>query len=127
MTRKKQFSDSQKKAEGIRLKKIWLEKIKPNGVTQLEFCDAIGLNQGMLQQMFEGKVGIPLDTLLNLSLAIGFDPREIRPDIESVLNKILLAMKGLDNKNIRKELSSLPTPARTEIQALLDNCKKLTD
>ena len=125
MTKKKQFSDAQKKAEGARLKKIWLEKIKPTGITQEEFCAAIGLNQGMLQQMFSGKVAIPLDTLLDLSLAIGFDPRDIRPDIESVLNKILLAMKGLNNANVRRELKSLPNPARSQVQSLLDNCSKL--
>ena len=75
--------------------------------------------------MFSGKTPIPLETLIDLSLAIGFDPREVRPEIDSILNKLLLAIKGVDNQNLKADLKALSPEARKEVQNLIKACQDI--
>jgi transcriptional regulator with XRE-family HTH domain len=119
-TTKKGIPDAVKRAEGGRLKVIWERKKASIGIKQESFCSAMGLNQGMLQQMFSGKSAIPLETLLNLSIALDFDPREVRPSTSVTYQKMILAFAGKKDSKVLKELRGLSELGMAEIEALLN-------
>lgn len=117
---KKGIPESVKKAEGRRLKAIWERKKASDGIKQESFCAAIGLNQGMLQQMFSGGSAIPLETLLNLSIALDFDPKEVRPGIETTYQKMIVAFAGKRDIKALKDLKGMSELGLAEIEALLN-------
>lgn len=116
---KRGIPDAVKREEGRRLKAIWERKSAADGVKQDSFCASIGLNQGMLQQMFKGQTAIPLDTLLNLSISLNFNPEEVRPGIAETYKKMTLALAGRDSKMALKVLQEMSDSGRAEAEALL--------
>tara|TARA_R110002020_G_scaffold57074_2_gene157305 strand:+ start:469 stop:855 length:387 start_codon:yes stop_codon:yes gene_type:complete len=108
-----------KREEGRKLKAIWERTKDDKGLTQESYCAAIGLNQGMLQQMFRGSSPIPLDTLLNLSISLDFDPRDVRPDLDTTYKKMALAIGGVEGRAAARELESMSDEGRKEVEALI--------
>ena len=127
MATKRAMPKAQREAEGIKLKVLWARYGEGAGYTQTAFCDSLGWNQGQLQQWFSGKTPIALDKLLDLSLALGFDPREVRPELQATLDKLLVSFKGRNNARLKGQLASLSPPARESISSLLQALEDLRD
>lgn len=127
MATKRAMPDAQKKAEGEIIKRLWLDLGEAKGFTQTEFCDSLGWNQGQLQQWFKGKTPISLEKLVNLSLALGFDPREVRPSIQSLYDRLGIAFLGHDNQQLTAQLDSVSPEAKESIRFLLEALEELRD
>jgi hypothetical protein len=67
----------------------------------------MGINKGMLQQMFSGKSPIPFETLLELSIEMGFDPRAVRPEIDDTIDRLITAIQGAESGRLRDILGSI--------------------
>tara|TARA_R110002153_G_scaffold191269_2_gene344244 strand:- start:11415 stop:11786 length:372 start_codon:yes stop_codon:yes gene_type:complete len=106
-TKRQKISDSRRVIEGIALKSEWDKYKAENRVTQDQFCAKMGINQGMLQQMFSGKSPIPFETLLELSIEMGFDPRAVRPEIDDTIDRLITAIQGADSGRLRDILGSI--------------------
>lgn len=104
MTTKRGISPEQKKAEGKRLKALWLKLGKPAYKTQEKFCEEFGLNQGFLQQWFSGSSAVPVETLLDIAIDWKFSPTEVRPEILDVFDKFIIALSGEDRTVIEAKL-----------------------
>ena len=85
------ISKEQREREGAILKAVFLRRKAETRLTQIELCNAIDLNPGLLQRFFTGEKQIPLETLIDLAKELKISPAAIRPDIESLSDRILRA------------------------------------
>lgn len=104
MPRKNLVSEEQRQREAALFKPLFDEyKSKTEGMNQTVLADMLDLSQGSIGQYCSGKSAIPLETLVDLALIMGFNPLHVRPEIEQFINKLNLAIKntGEDDLNQR--------------------------
>jgi transcriptional regulator with XRE-family HTH domain len=123
MTTKRGIPPEQKKAEGQRLKALWLTLGKPAYKTQEKFCEEFGLNQGFLQQWFSGSSAVPIETLLDIAIDWKFSPTEVRPEILDVFDKFILALSGQDRTVIEARLHQI---GDTDYSSVVTEVERLT-
>jgi len=79
----------QRLEEGRILREIFLAYQKDNsGISQDRFCADHEINQGQLQRWFSGARQIPEHRLIQLSKAMGFDPRRVRPSLQETMDDL---------------------------------------
>jgi hypothetical protein len=110
----------QRLREGALLKSYWQKNGKPVYKTQILFCDHFGLNQGYLQQMFSGTTAISLETMLDLAIPLKFDPRDIRPSIGPLYEK----MQYVLDKPMVDEVAALPKATLEQLKHIISLAEK---
>ena len=109
------MTEAQKIAEGKILREKWLTYKAANpGMSQERFCEKIDITQGLLQQFFRGMTPIPLEILIEIAIEMGFDPREIRPELDRFLERLNKALSGSDNYRLMQRFLSLPDETREQ-------------
>lgn len=68
-----------------RIKRIWLDKKKTLNLTQTDLARELDISPSAVSEYLTGKVPIGLKMTFRLSAILGVDPREIRPEIDQVL------------------------------------------
>jgi len=110
----------EKRNEGKLLKAYWLANGKPVFGTQAVFCDTLNLNTGFLQQMFLGQSAISLELMLDLSIPLQFDPRDIRPSIAPLYEK----MQYVLDKPMVDEVAALPKATLEQLKHIISLAEK---
>ena len=113
-------SPDEKMREGTLLKNYWLTNGKKVYKTQMQFCEEVGLHQGYMQQMFRGYTSIPLEVLLDLAIPLKYDPREIRPSITALYEK----MQYILDKPMVDEVAALPKATLEQLKHIISLAEK---
>jgi len=113
-------SPDQKMREGAMLKNYWLTNGKPVYKTQMHFCEEVNLNQGYMQQMFRGHTSIPLEVLLDLAIPLKYDPRDIRPSIGPLYEK----MQYVLDQPMVDEVAALPKATLEQLKHIISLAEK---
>ena len=94
--------EDQIEKEAERLRALWerykrvkaAEGIK---VTQADIADQLGWKtQGNFSHLLNGRQPIPLETLFDLAVSMEFDPREVRPSIQGIIDKVFKSVRNYE-------------------------------
>ena len=117
--RKDTVPESRKVAEAKKLR-LFFERKKNNSAcrTQEQLGEELGVTQGLVGQWFSGKTSISDRRLVALAKLLGFDPRDVRPDIAVYLPII-------EESPLQQPLSGIDLEIQRELTHISDERDKL--
>jgi len=113
MATKPGMPPEQMQRESARLKVFWDRyqgRLKDEGrtITQAEFAETyLGMTQGNFGHLLYGRQPIPLETLFDMAILMGFDPREVRPEISEFIDKVFKSVSNDESSLLINYLARL--------------------
>lgn len=113
----------QMEAEGARLTEFWLkykaEETAKRGyeMTQGIFVEQLGdeMSSGNFNHLLRGRQPIPQETLFELAILLNFDPREVRPSIQSFIDKVFKSVRGYELSILGSVVTDLSDPNKEKV------------
>jgi len=92
-------TDFKFKHEADVVRSAYKEKKREDGLTQESLAHKMNVSQGLIAHWFSGRARIPDQTLMELGLMLGFNPVEVRPDLQRYYD---LIARQLDDTGVRE-------------------------
>lgn len=108
--------------ESARLRQFWerykasYEATEGRALTQAEFVERhLDFNVANFGHLLNGRVLARLETLFELAILWGFDPREVRPSIQAHIDTVLKSIQGNDASLVSGYINRLSPEQRTGV------------
>lgn len=122
---KRVITDEQKATEAAFLKSKWLDyKSTRPKARQGHLAEKLGISQGLLHQWLVGKTAIAEWAVIELAIALEFDPRELRPSLDAWVTRVAEAIDVNSPESLLLKLQSLPETSRRIVEAVIDEQAK---